>query len=368
MKEIIQNAEGIIQNEDLKTITEERLISLVIQKHDTFASTYKDKILELEKTLPGLEDKIKTIQKERDNYNKMVQEKKEIRTSLFRKIKENKDRYLTLINESKLSSDDSKRMRMYQSQLRDVDWKLETEGIDLETERRLMEEAKLCYAQINKINRRIEKDKEREDEISRLEKEILQTMVDKEKVHGTMLELVKEGNVHHEELVKIKKEFNTNNWELERMKRWIIKHDEALEYWTNREIPVYKEKEIKTKNDKPIVVKGETKRKMAENVAGVEKEIKEKQETSEPQGASIENKEKINEVSADRPEKVIKTKEDEKKTDKDQKETDDKKLEEQSSIIEFELIEEPEEKNDPKETGEDKKGNGTPEKAEDRGE
>ena len=251
----------MIEGVDPFTISKKGMIELIIKKHHFYLDQYKSEIEKGTKEIVELGKRVKGLKKERDTLNKLVSGKKSIRNGILQSTKETKKEYFDLLKGKTLSNTDMKKMDMYKKQLMAVEWKLETEGIDLETEKRLMKEARHCYFGISEINNAIRENEEREQVIVTLVKDISENMRKNQDLHEEMVKLVEEADSFHDQWLNSRRKLRERTNEIERVKRWLSRHKEILEYWGK----FLKEGEFKYGNIKRSGSGQEKKRKVTES-------------------------------------------------------------------------------------------------------
>ncbi len=250
--------ENLIKDKDPLKITTIELAELMVAKHSNYSELYRKEIEGFSKQKDQLEQEKKEAKKKRDEHNERVQELKKKRNEMSVKARELRERFFGLMQEKALPEDEKKKMKMYKNQLSNVEWKLETEGIDLETEKRLMKEAKLCFLEIDKINTAIREENDRQSEMMELSQKISDAMNESRGIHEEMVRLVEEADVHHDKFIKNRRVLKENASGKERKERWIKKHEEAKEYWMDY---------LKALHEKEAVEKAERKERETKKMA-----------------------------------------------------------------------------------------------------
>ncbi|MDP6155398.1 MAG: hypothetical protein QF682_04570 [Candidatus Thermoplasmatota archaeon] len=354
----------ITKDEDPLTISKIRLGELILKKHRLFRKLYTGKIKGHAKMKGELEKSVKELKRERDSRNENVQVIKSSRNQVLEKANKVKKKFFDLMKEQPLPDKERSNLHMYQGQLRNVEWKLETEGIDLETEKRLMKEARLCFQEIEKINDAIKQDESRRQTIAALNKEIAINLKESQEIHEMMIKSVKEADPYHDQWINARRKLREINAEAERSKRWNKGHKESLEYWgkylkqlsaeekeakksaivekkgdkkdkKTGDHGIYKKKKVPEKDRKTPETKKE------EESTGTNKDQKARVSKTDKESSGIKKDEKAGETKADKEsskidknEKVGEAKADEKssKIDKDQKARETKADEKSSKI------------------------------------
>ena len=222
---------SILKETDPLALGRRELAELMVRKHEYFSVQYKKESEDFSRKKSALEREKKEAKDKRDKRNKKVQSLKSSRNALSKKAKGLRERFFQLLKERPLPDEEKKKLRMYKGQLSNVEWKLETEGIDLDTEKRLMKEARLCFQEIENINTAIKEEGDRKIELQELSRDISGAMNESRKLHEEMVRLVDEADRYHDEWLKKRRDLKERASDVERKGRWISKHDEAAGYW-----------------------------------------------------------------------------------------------------------------------------------------
>ncbi|MCK5772758.1 MAG: hypothetical protein KAH57_03130, partial [Thermoplasmata archaeon] len=214
--------------------TREEVLKSLLEKHARLQGEYV-KELKTEQVVPDELIKEKDDQKKlRDDLNEGVSSLKAHRGELKSVNKGLRRELFDLMHkEERLKSRESD-VKMYSKFCEDTEWKLETEAIDLETERRLLNDLRATMDKMRAIL-----DGLTPDEMSRklvtLDKEITENSIKIEESHRGMLGKVEEANKNHDRYLelsgKVKEMEGRRSW----LKRRIELHKEMEKFWHSQE-------------------------------------------------------------------------------------------------------------------------------------
>jgi len=211
----------------------EKIVSGLLEKHTRLIEEYK-KELEGDLTVPeGLLRARGEEERERDRINEEVARLKEERTRLKTENKKLTREFFDLISKEERLREHKKEVDMYSRFLSDVEWKLETEAIDLDTEKRLIVDLKDAMAKMRSITDGYTPDEIR-NRLTGIDESIQGNLQAIEDAHHRMLEKVQESNRHHEVFVESSRKVR----DLEGRKKWLerrtLLHEEMIKFWSDQ--------------------------------------------------------------------------------------------------------------------------------------
>ena len=214
--------------------TREEILKLLLEKHARLQGEYKDE-LKTGQVIPAELIKEKDDQKTlRDDLNEGVSSLKAHRGELKSVNKGLRRELFDLMRkEERLKSRESD-VKMYSKFCEDTEWKLETEAIDLETERRLLNDLRATMDKMRAILDGLTPD-EMSQKLVSLDKQITDNSIKIEESHQSMLGKVEGANKHHDRYLeisgKIKEMEGRRSW----LKRRIELHKEMEKFWHSQE-------------------------------------------------------------------------------------------------------------------------------------
>ncbi len=214
--------------------TREEILKSLLEKHERLQDEYS-KELKTGHVVPAELTKEKEDQKKlRDELNEEVSSLKILRGELKSVNKRLRRELFDLMQkEERLKSRESD-VKMYSKFCEDTEWKLETEAIDLETERRLLNDLRSTMDKMRAILDGLTPD-EMSEKLVTLDKQITENSIKIEESHRNMLGKVEGANKNHDRYLeasgKIKEMEGRRSW----LKRRIELHKEMGKFWRSQE-------------------------------------------------------------------------------------------------------------------------------------
>ncbi len=206
------------------------VVELLVKKHSDLRKKYDEE-------LNGLDIKPVEIVKEKDEekdirdiINESVQDLKGRRKELKDKNKLLRIEFFDLLNREEKLKGHAKEVKMYSQFSKDLEWKLETEAITIETERRLLDELRETMSKIRSITDGFTP-QEIHSRLSEIQEEIGNNLIQIEDCHRQMLEKVGESNLHHGKFVDAKNQIRERESRRGWLKRRIELHVEMEKFW-----------------------------------------------------------------------------------------------------------------------------------------
>ncbi|MBC7113513.1 MAG: hypothetical protein H5T34_05820 [Candidatus Methanomethyliales bacterium] len=188
---------------------------------DSIELNYK-KLEELRRKKSDIIEKLKSLREAalnhknmRDEKNKLIAEKKQLRDQLHKEKNELSQKIKDLISKkrellSSLRENESDLLR----QLKEIDWKYQTTPLSLEEERRLLQRR----SELEKKLMIFKRAREIDQEINSLKTSSEDLRAKADLVHKEILSLAEESKVHHESMIKSLEECKPLSAELEQIK------------------------------------------------------------------------------------------------------------------------------------------------------
>jgi len=202
------------------------------QIRDSIELNYK-KLDELRKKKSDIIDRLRSLREAalnhknmRDEKNKLIAEKKQLRDQLHKEKNELSQKIKDLISKKReiLSSMRESEPDLLR-QLKEIDWKYQTTPLSLEEERRLLQRR----SELEKKLMIFKRAKEIDQEITSLKTSSEELRTKADLVHKEILSLAEESKVHHEFMIKSLEECKPLSAELEQVKVEIASIKTAIE-------------------------------------------------------------------------------------------------------------------------------------------
>jgi uncharacterized coiled-coil DUF342 family protein len=202
------------------------------QIRDSIELNYK-KLDELRKKKSDIIDRLRSLREAalnhknmRDEKNKLIAEKKQLRDQLHKEKNELSQKIKDLISKKReiLSSMRESEPDLLR-QLKEVDWKYQTTPLSLEEERRLLQRR----SELEKKLMIFKRAREIDQEINSLKTSSEELRTKADLVHKEILSLAEESKVHHESMIKSLEECKPLSAELEQVKVEIASIKTAIE-------------------------------------------------------------------------------------------------------------------------------------------
>ncbi len=215
---------------DIPLPSRKGMVDKLVNKHNEFVTRFKEEMASLEKPPEEIIGESVEEKTKRDSINKEVADLKDKRTSLKESNKDLRSRFFELLKKEETLKEHEKEVQIHQSFIEDLEWKMATEAIDIQTERRLLDELKGTMRKIRGITDGLTPE-EIKVQLSQIEETIGENLISIEELHTKMLEKVEESNVHHEKYLgaqrKVKEKESRKGW----LDRRIKLHTEMAIFW-----------------------------------------------------------------------------------------------------------------------------------------
>ncbi len=222
--------DGLELLKDIPLPTRIEMVEKLVHKHKDFVTRFTEELASLEKPPEEIIGESEEEKTRRDSINKEVADLKDKRTSLKESNKELRSRFFELLKKEETLKEHEKEVQVHQSFIEDLEWKMATEAIDIQTERRLLDELKSTMRKIRAITDGLTPE-EIKVQLSEIEENIGENLISIEELHTKMLERVEESNVHHEKYLdaqrKVKEKESRKGW----LDRRIKLHTEMAIFW-----------------------------------------------------------------------------------------------------------------------------------------
>ncbi|MBN1538810.1 MAG: hypothetical protein JW939_01595 [Candidatus Thermoplasmatota archaeon] len=224
----IDNIPDPLEGMDLPSRRE--IVEQLVSKHSDMRMKYQKEMDELDIKPPEIIDLKEGERSIRDTINEEVQALKTRRSELREANKKLRSEFFDLLEREERLKDHRKDVEMYSNFSRDLEWKLETEAITIETERRLLDELRETLNKMRSITEGYTPD-EIKARLTEIQEEIGTNLMTIEELHNALLEKVEESNVHHERYLGANKQIRERESRRGWLKRRIELHAEMETFW-----------------------------------------------------------------------------------------------------------------------------------------
>lgn len=215
---------------DVEMPSRKEMVDLLVKKHRDFVDDFKKEMESLEKPPEEIMGESEEEKKKRDSINKEVAELKDKRTALKEENKKLRSRFFDLIRKEEKVKEHEKEVQVHQSFIEDLEWKMATEAIDIQTERRLLDELRGTMQKIRAITDGLTPE-EIKVQLTEIEEQMGENLISIEELHTKMLEKVEESNLHHEKFIdaqkKVREKESRKGW----LERRVKLHNEMAIFW-----------------------------------------------------------------------------------------------------------------------------------------
>ncbi|MDG6225774.1 MAG: hypothetical protein QCI82_09705 [Candidatus Thermoplasmatota archaeon] len=233
ISEILSDNEGVFDIVETRVHTREEAVGLLVEKHERFIKVYSEELERGVSVDPSVIEALETARMKRDELNVKVRELKERRTSLKSKNKQLRMEFLDLVRIQESIKDRLPEINSLNDFIDREEYKLETEGVDLENERRLMRSIKEAMDKVREVTGG-SLPGEMDEKLVRISDEMRENFEKIENAHQELVGLAEESQVHHNSFVEENKKVK----EAESRKRFLglrIKlHEEMAKFWENQ--------------------------------------------------------------------------------------------------------------------------------------
>jgi uncharacterized coiled-coil DUF342 family protein len=218
------------ENAEPRMMTRVSVVKGLIQKHASFMETYR---IELETGVavdPAVLTAMEEARGKRDGLNSEVAKLKERRTALKEENKLLRKQFLEMLKVQGRVKENAKEIEGIKEFIDRQDYKLMTEGVNLEAERKLMKDIKDSINSIKALTGGFDP-KEVNEELRSLDARMDENFKTIEEHHKNMLGIVAESQVHHQRFVDESKKVREADARKGWLQRRIALHNEMLKFW-----------------------------------------------------------------------------------------------------------------------------------------
>ncbi|MFW3145238.1 MAG: hypothetical protein ACMUIE_00320 [Thermoplasmatota archaeon] len=209
------------------------IVEALVRKHSELVQNFSDELNKMASE-PVEADEVKDEEKsKRDEINEEVAKLKGCRKSLKDRNKELRNEFFDLLEKEEKLKSHRKDVAMYSQFSRDLEWKLETEAITIETERRLLDELRDTMDKMRSISDGLTPE-EIKTRLTEIQEEMGSNLMQIEDYHRAMLENVEESQKHHGKFIDAKKQLRERESKKGWLKRRIDLHKEMHTFWSNQ--------------------------------------------------------------------------------------------------------------------------------------
>ena len=219
---------------DLTLPTRKEIAEKMVEKHKRMVREFEKELEELENIKDDAIEEISGKEREvRDRINAEVARLKEKRTALKEENRALRREFFSLMDKEETLKGHSKDVNMYSKYMEDLEWKLSTEAIDIETERRLLDELRDTIRKLRQITDGFTPE-EINDRLTVIQEKIGENLITIEDLHSRMLEEVEKSNLHHEKYRNVQKMKRERESRKGWLRRRIELHKEMGTFWENQ--------------------------------------------------------------------------------------------------------------------------------------
>ncbi|MFO8052061.1 MAG: hypothetical protein R6V01_10265 [Thermoplasmatota archaeon] len=218
---------------EVELLSREEIVYSLIRKHQEMRENYKKELSGLSKKPEGLKDVKEEEKERRDRINEEVARLKAKRKELKDKNKELRNEFFDLFKKEEKLISHKKEVDMYSQFSKDLEWKLETEAITIDTERRLLDELRDTMNKMRSITDGLTPD-EIKSRLNEIQEEMGSNLIKIEEYHRELLEKADESQTHHEKFVGAKKQIREKEGRAGWLKRRIELHKEMEVFWSGQ--------------------------------------------------------------------------------------------------------------------------------------
>ena len=211
-------------------MTRVEVVRGLIEKHANFMLKYQSELETGVTVDPAIIEAMEEARVKRDALNVSVASIKERRTSLKEENRQLRKKFLEMLRIQEQLKGKAKDISEISEFIDRQEYKLMTEGVNLEAERKLMKDIKESMNNIRQLTGGYVP-KEVEDELTSLDSKINVNFITIEEEHQKMLGIVSDSQVHHQKFVDEAKKVR----EVEARKGWLQRriaiHNEMMKFW-----------------------------------------------------------------------------------------------------------------------------------------
>ncbi|MGA1848438.1 MAG: hypothetical protein ACMUHB_03770 [Thermoplasmatota archaeon] len=208
-------------------------VQALVKKHAELIEKYTSELGEMDVKPPELLEAKETEKVRRDAINEVVQKLKSKRKELKDSNKALRAEFFDLLEKEEKLREHRKDVDMYSQFSRDLEWKLETEAIDIDIERRLLDELRETMDKMRSLSDGYTPE-EIKTRLTEIQEQMGENLMQIEEHHRQMLEKVEESNVHHNKLVDVQRQLKEKESRKGWLKRRIELHQEMEKFWSGQ--------------------------------------------------------------------------------------------------------------------------------------
>jgi len=227
---VAPDEEGPDQLKDLELFTRKQVVESLVLKHHGLVERYGKEMDELDIRPPEIVEAKEDERSIRDNINEEVQTLKSKRKELRDQNKKLRSEFFDLLDKEERLKGHKKEVEMYSNFSKDLEWKLETEAITIDNERRLLDELRETIEKMRSITDGYTPE-EIKSRLNEIQEEIGSNLMRIEELHSSLLEKVEQSNVHHEKFVDANRQIRERESRRGWLKRRIELHKEMETFW-----------------------------------------------------------------------------------------------------------------------------------------
>jgi len=209
------------------------MVKALIGKHGDLQRKYSEELQGMDIKPPELVEEKEVEKLRRDSINEEVQKLKTKRKELKDSNKSLRAEFFDLLDKEEKLREHRKEVEMYSQFSRDLEWKLETEAIDIEIERRLLDELRETMDKMRSLSDGFTPD-EIKNRLNEIQEQMGENLMRIEEHHRQMLERVGESNVHHNRFMDVQRQLKEKESRRGWLKRRIELHDEMEKFWSGQ--------------------------------------------------------------------------------------------------------------------------------------
>jgi uncharacterized coiled-coil DUF342 family protein len=211
----------------------EEVVGLLIGKHSDLKKKYESELKGLDAQPPEIVQEKEEEKDIRDTMNEEVQILKGKRKELKIANKRLREEFFDLLDKEEKLKGHKKEVSMYSKFSKDLEWKLETEAITIETERRLLDELRDTMDKMRSITDGFTP-QEIHSRLTEIQEEMGSNLMQIEDYHRQVLDKVGESNLHHGKFIDAKKQIRERESRRGWLKRRIELHVEMEKFWSGQ--------------------------------------------------------------------------------------------------------------------------------------
>jgi uncharacterized coiled-coil DUF342 family protein len=219
---------------NFEELTREKLTLGLIKKHSERIASMKTELELSQKKAQELKPKVEETRVKRDELNKLVHDLKEERDTILKEIRNQKRTFFNMIDQIENMPSEKDQMARHKKQLSELDWKLQTEGITIDDERRIMAEIKGVLDKVNSISRKEQEKMGMEKGVEDTTKKVADLFSKMNSAHERMLTTVNSADKIHAEYVTLFEDYSNCLKNLRWLPHRIELSQETLKYWMER--------------------------------------------------------------------------------------------------------------------------------------